>query len=247
MFTGPNINKKGLVIALDAASQRSYSGSDSTWYGLAGKDNEDFTLSNSSATSSYQGGIVFDSTGYGYGDGTFIENNFVNNQSVTVEAYLEVTGYPVGNSGIYANQRYKTEANPGGFGVGIVSNGSSYIRSCWNMTSESGSNESYQTIEPISLDFDTPYHICYSYSNAGSKVSSYLNGELQGTSTNTNYHWTTSSASPAVVVPRIAQNSQGGWGNKLPSIFYMLRVYDRALTDKEIQNNYNSVKSRFGK
>ena len=247
MFTGPNINRKGLVIALDAASQRSYSGSDSTWYGLAGKDNEDFTLNNSSATSSYQGGIVFSTSGWGYGDGTFIENNFVNNQSVTVEAYLEITGYPAGNSGIYSNQNYKTETNPGGFGVCVQSDGSSYVRPCWMMTSESGSTESYQIIESLDLDLDTPYHICYSYNNAGNKVSSYLNGELQGTTTNENYHWTTSSASPAPDVPRIASSPQGGWGNKLPSIFYMLRVYDRALTDKEIENNYNSVKSRFGK
>lgn len=249
MFTGPNINTKGLVLALDAASQRSYSASDGTWYGLAGKENEDFTLFSTTATSSYQGGIVFDNGAYGNGGGTFIENNFVNNQNVTVEAYLEITDYPAGNgnSGIYVNQRYQSEANPGGFGISILSNGSSYVRSCWNMTSESGSADSHESIEQVDLDLNVPHHICYTYNNAENRVSSYLNGELQDSTVDTNYHWTTSSASPAPVTPKIGISSQGGWGNKLPSIYYILRVYSRDLSADEIKNNYNSVKSRFGK
>lgn len=248
MFTGPKIVTDGLVIALDAASQKSYSGSDSTWYGLAGKDNEDFTLSNSSATSSYQGGIVFDGTStYGSGDGTFIENNFVNNQSFTVETFINITGYPAANSSIYSNQRYQSEANPGGFGLMIESNGSSYLRSAMILTSESGSTKSHQGIEQVNLEFDKPTHICYTYDSSSNTVTSYINGTLDGSTTNSAYHWTTSSASPAVVTPKIGTGSQGGWGNRLPSIYYLLRVYNRVLSAKEVLQNYNSVKSRFGK
>ena len=248
MFTGPNIVTDKLVLALDAASQRSYSGSDSTWYGLAGKDNEDFTLSNSSATSSYQGGIVFDGTStYGSGDGTFIENNFVNNQSFTVETFIDITGYPAANSSIYSNQRYQTEANPGGFGLMLESNGSSYLRSSIILTSESGSTKSHQAIERVDLDLNNPTHICYTYDSSSNTVTSYINGTLDGSTTNSAYHWTTSSASPAAITPRIGMGSQGGWGNRLPSVYYTLRVYKTALTQEEVQSNYNAIKSRFGK
>ena len=248
MFTGPKINTKGLVLALDAANQKSYSDSDSTWYGLAGKDNEDFTLVGSTTSSSHLGGIVFDGVSdYGYGSGTFIENNFVNNQSVTVEAYIEATGYPNGSSGIYSNQRYKTEGNPGGFGLMISSNGSSTLRTGWSLTSESGSTQTYEGIQYVNLEFNRPTHICYTYDSSSQTVTSYYDGIEQGSTTNSNYHWTTSSASPAAVTPRIGMGSQGGWGNRLPSVYYMLRVYKTALTQEEVQSNYNSVKSRYGK
>ena len=36
-FVGPNIVTNGLVLALDAASERSYPGSGTTWYDLSGQ------------------------------------------------------------------------------------------------------------------------------------------------------------------------------------------------------------------
>ena len=45
-FRGPNIVRDGLVLALDAASPRSYPGSGTTWYDLSGNSN-DFTISGS--------------------------------------------------------------------------------------------------------------------------------------------------------------------------------------------------------
>lgn len=248
MFTGPKIDIKGLVIALDAANTKSYPGSGTTWSGLAGKANENFTLVGTVASSSHQGGVAFDgSSDYGFGDGTFIENNFVNNQSFTIESYIEILDYPTGGSSIYSNQRYQSEANPGGFGLMIVSNGTSQLASAIILTSESGSTKSHQSIEQINLEFDKPTHICYTYDSSSSTVTSYINGTLDGSTTNSAYHWTTSSASPAAVTPKIGTGTQGGWGNRLPSIYYLLRVYNRALTEEEVQQNHNSVKSRFGK
>ena len=52
---GPNIVRDGLVLALDAASYRSYPGSGTTWYDLSG-NNFDFTLDGS--------GIPWQSNGY---------------------------------------------------------------------------------------------------------------------------------------------------------------------------------------
>ena len=54
-FRGPNIVRDGLVLALDAASPRSYPGSGTTWYDLSG-NNFNFTLDGS--------GIPWQSGGY---------------------------------------------------------------------------------------------------------------------------------------------------------------------------------------
>ena len=45
-YRGPNIVRDGLVLALDAASPRSYPGSGTTWYDLSGNGN-DFTIAGS--------------------------------------------------------------------------------------------------------------------------------------------------------------------------------------------------------
>lgn len=248
MVIGPKIVDDGLVFSLDAGAPRSYPGSGTTWYNITSVPDGDFTLAGGLAlTSSYNNGLAFDGTDdYGYGSGTFVEENFINNQSVTVEAFIDVTGYPSGNTGLYSNQRYYTEGNPGGFGVNIQSNGSSYIRYVFMMTSEDGGTKvSYQNILNENITFNQPHHICYTYDGIGKTVTSYRDGESSQTITNSNYYWTTSSASPAPVVPRIANSSQGGWGNRLPAIYYSLRVYGKALTADQVATNFNAHKKRY--
>ena len=247
MVIGPKIVDDGLVFSLDAGAPRSYPGSGTTWYNITSIPDGDFSLVNNPVfTSSYNNGLAFDGTDdYGSGDGTFIENNFVNNQSFTIEAFIDITGYPAANSSIYSNQRYQTEANPGGFGLMLESNGSSYLRSSIILTSESGSTKSHQAIERVDLDLNTPTHICYTYDSSSNTVTSYINGTLDGSTTNSAYHWTTSSASPAVVSPKIGTGSQGGWGNRLPAIYYSLRVYGKALSADEVATNYNAHKKRY--
>lgn len=57
---GPNIVRDGLVLALDAASPRSYPGTGTTWYDLSGNGNNG-TLTNGPTFNSDNGGsIVFD-------------------------------------------------------------------------------------------------------------------------------------------------------------------------------------------
>jgi len=57
MYTGPDIITDGLVLALDAGSERSYPGSGSTWSDLSG-NNHDFTIESTGFT--YNAGGWFD-------------------------------------------------------------------------------------------------------------------------------------------------------------------------------------------
>ena len=59
VFSGPEINEDGLVLALDAANTKSYGGSGTTWTDLSGKGNN-VTLTGATYNSSNSGVFVFD-------------------------------------------------------------------------------------------------------------------------------------------------------------------------------------------
>ncbi len=83
-FRGPNIVTDGLVLALDAASPRSYPGSGTTWKDLSG-GNYDFTLDGS--------GITHNSAGYfDLADGgATLGSNITNNNNCTMVFWIKTT------------------------------------------------------------------------------------------------------------------------------------------------------------
>lgn len=83
-FRGPNIVRDGLVLALDAASHRSYPGSGTTWYDLSG-NNFNFTLDGS--------GIPWQSEGYFslQDGGATYASNITNNTNCTFVFWMRTT------------------------------------------------------------------------------------------------------------------------------------------------------------
>jgi hypothetical protein len=84
MYTGPNIVTEGLVLALDAASVRSYSGSGTAWKDLSGND-FDFTLDGS--------GITHNSAGYFTlaDGGASCSNNITDSTDCTFVFWMKTT------------------------------------------------------------------------------------------------------------------------------------------------------------
>lgn len=241
---GPKIITDGLVQMLDAANTKSYIGSGTSWDNLISSDS--FILQSSPTFSdTFNGTITFASASsqYAYGSGTFIEENFINNQNFTIGAFIKPTIDSVGGNGrsaIYANQRYKTEPNPGGFGLNII-NG----KYCMNLTDEAGGPQSYESQALITIEEGVLQYVTYTYDNSGPSIKGYIDGELEQTSTNASYTWTTSSASPQPISPRLAISTQGGWGNYFGADYYHYHLYNKALTADEVLQNYNALKSRF--
>jgi hypothetical protein len=60
MFTGPNIVTDGLVLYLDAANQKSYPGTGTTWNDLSGNGNNGTLVNGPTFNSDNNGSIVFD-------------------------------------------------------------------------------------------------------------------------------------------------------------------------------------------
>jgi hypothetical protein len=62
MYTGANIIRNGLVLALDAASRNSYPGSGATWTDLSGNNNTGTLVNSPTFNSGNQGSLVFNGT-----------------------------------------------------------------------------------------------------------------------------------------------------------------------------------------
>ena len=251
-YRGPKIITDGLVQMLDAANAKSYVGTGTSWDNLIQSD-PFILLASPTFKDTFHGTLTFASASsqYASGSGTFIEENFINNQNFTIGAFIKPTDNSVGGnsrSAVYANQRYSSEGSPGGFGLNIISNKYGLSLTAENSGGGGGTTDasSFQAQALIDIVADVPQYIAYTWDNSGPSIKGYFNGVLEQTATSANYQWTTSSASPQPVRPRLAISTQGGWGNYFGADYYHYHLYNKALTADEIVQNYNALKSRFG-
>jgi len=202
--------------------------------GLGGID-----LSNVSFDSNAQ--MTFDGTNdkIELGDLFDVAEHFTDNQSFTIESVVNIKADNGVRSGIFSNQRFYTETDPGGFGLSINTSGGTSF--CMNLTDSTPA--SYQGQCYMSIDFGELQHIVYTYDSSTGIISAYRNGELQNTSTSALYNWTVPTNSTRT---RIASNYQGGWGYYHEMDLPVVKCYNKALTAGEIRNNYSHYKNRFG-
>jgi hypothetical protein len=174
---------------------------------------------------------------------TTFKNNeyFVENQNWTISSFVNVVSSTTsgnGRGGIFCNQRYTSEANPGGFGLAIY-NGDF----CGMLTHDdgAGTKSAYHAQARIDINYNTIEMITYVYNHSVNTIYAYRNGELVTSVTNASFKW-----SPGGQLnSKIGTNTQGGWTYYFNMKIYELKVYDRALTAKEIKNNFEAGRSRF--
>jgi hypothetical protein len=217
---GGNIVTNGLVLYLDAANTRSYSGTGSTWSdlsisrysGLFGPSNNRPTF-----TSNNFGSMVFD------GVDDYIDlnsNNIISGTNpFTFDCFYKVTNTTV-NAEIFGN-------------YGGPSN---LVNTIW-FSGRYGVYLNAQTpyFQGYPLGLGT-YHMVVTRSS--NTFTLYKNGKIDGTSTNT------SSISVGQNF-RIGSNV-GGIAEVFGGEIYTVKVYNRALSASEVFQNYNATKSRFG-
>jgi hypothetical protein len=223
----PSIVTNGLVLCLDAGNRKSYPGSGTTWTDLSGRGNNG-TLTNGPTYSTSNGGsIVFD----GVDDkGTFTSP--INSSSPQT---YEVWTNAIASATATDNYAYILHNNN-------VANtiGSSYLTigikptqqyfGCFNgalATMDAGTVASTSNIVQIVLSWD------------GSTQNLYVNGVLKDfealSVTPQNFSTTTSFGDDKSTTYRMIQGS-----------IYSIKIYNRALTASEIQQNFNALRGRFG-
>tara|TARA_R100000951_G_C2585604_1_gene163328 strand:+ start:120 stop:803 length:684 start_codon:yes stop_codon:yes gene_type:complete len=223
-FVGPNIVTDGLVFAVDAGSERSYPGTGSTWYDLSG-NGLDMTM---------VGTLTWNSAGYftgwhtaNYFNCTEAYQSFlpIGNQARTIIAVVEVetvSGYQhVAHYGLNTtNQAY-----------GLALQGGKVSDHRWG-TSNIGTVVLGPSDGVVML---STRHETNTGARFGIDTLFQDMDTITGANTNSNFQQF-----------RIGSRINNGetWMND-GKIFRVL-IYNRSLTDAEIEQNYNALKSRFG-
>lgn len=234
----PRIVTSGLVLCIDAANRRSYPGTGSVWNDLSRANNG--TLVNGPTFNSENGGsILFNGVnnyaafGNPYNPGTA--------GSLTLEVWVYLTGPftaydlepPTTNlAGIFGGG-YFCECTGYGIGVNVLNNNTYQLS--FNVRNASN------FVQPEIAVGLSRWHHFVGVCDRGSANRSfiYLNGNVAGSTLNTSI--TGLSLNPSAEF-RAGANTFPFFGGCRMSVG---RVYNRALTDAEVLQNYNALKGRY--
>jgi hypothetical protein len=257
-YRGPHTVTDGLVLSLDAANNKSYPGSGTTWSDLSGNGTNG-TLTNGPTFSSANGGIiVFDGVN-DYIDNTVNLtqiNNIANSSSFTFSSTFRLLAMPVVSAANVGGILMKGSYNPS-YGLNILFSGDSggvrttaqIYYGLRNLTGTAGVTPGYgQFAESsnLSLAAGQWYKVDMVHEFAGTThtLRLYINGVLDKQSTSTNSLYPINFQNTAAM--SMSNQVIGGNGLFLNAQISNTQVYNRALSAAEILQNYTATKSRFG-
>ena len=219
VVSAPSIITDGLILNLDAGNTSSYPGTGTDWFDLTSNDNDATLINGASYITDGGGSISFD----GVNDYALIQNSdTINTVSVTVSMWVKFNHVKNGvvllsKGSMWWNRKYWFYED-GGVQFFYVSNSTPKI--------------------PKETLLDGNWHNIVGTYDGSSTLSLYHNGVLFGTGGCTDTTQNTENLA-------INAYPSGGYiaGDKyLPTI----TMYNRALTDSEVLQNYNATKGRFG-
>ena len=219
----PRIVTDGLVLYLDAGNTKSYPGSGTTWTDLSGNSNNG-SLQNMDGTnldSANGGSLTFDGT-----------NDYVsvsNVQPGTNDFTISVWVYKNNNT----SNDYVWDFGANG---GTLSSGTSvggYGFRYYNATLGTGSNMYTQGTIP---NINEWYEVTITRNSGTSTM--YVNGQSITSSSGDTHNI----SSTTLYIGRYG----GGTGYEHDGKMSNFKIYNKALTPQEIQQNFNALRGRFG-
>ena len=237
IFRGPKlIIDHSLLVNLDASAPRSAPDSSSGWTNIVdGGGSTQTNAKTGSPSLTTLGGVR---TWRFTADGQYFESNLVgaSNQpylNATVEAWI----YP------------EDEVTSGDRGTVLRLNGNRSLYMSWNKSNRKLSTYWYSHATNgyhetgAAMERNQWHHICSVHRYSSDLVDQYTNG-VKTTATGTQADSTTySSVNPGQAV-EIGRESSG---RQFAGGICIVRIYNRALSDAEVINNYNALCPRFGK
>jgi hypothetical protein len=226
-FNYEGIVTNGLVLNLDAGFDPSYPTTGTTWYDISGNANNGALTNGPTFNSAYSGSIVFD----GADDYAALP---ASNYGITNQFTIEVVCYPT----TQVNGMFNFVGN-NGYDRGIMAH--------WPWDSDYG----YLDITSTAGNFYRWYKISAGIQNVRALYQFILYPSGQVVIKQNNVIMTPSgtdtfSGTVSLGISNTigAFYSTGGlpWGGNM----YLFRIYNRALTDTELTQNFNAVKGRFG-
>ena len=225
----PDIVTNDLKFYVTTFDPNSYTGSNSTWTDISGNNNNG-NLSGASFNS-LENAFYFD----GVGDELVVPTSNALGLNNTKQATMEIWAKLQKKSSSNAYQHVMGYRHSGdGFFFLILDRGSDPVNTEARFENSTGPYDIAVNFSPY---FDNWTHIVFSLNTNGTKL--YFNGNLVGTAS-----FSDSGMNFGSVDYRIGEDSTGNYD--MLGYVSVARFYDRQLSLSEIQQNYNSEKSRFG-
>jgi hypothetical protein len=217
-YKGPNIVTDGLVLALDAASERSYSGTGTTWTDLSG-NSIDGTLTNGPTFSSGNGGsFLFDNFDDYVSLGASSQFSITNQMSVFSWVKIDSFTSWDGIFGTYSGTNFvHFQLSSGRINIYVYGPGAGYGYD--QLTAGEWSNGGFTF--------------------GSSVLTVYLNGVAMPTTVTGSTANVSSTTEVSIGRAYSGDRDLGGY-------VATTDVYNRALSSAEVVQNYNAIKGRFG-
>ena len=235
----PRIVTDGLVLCLDAANPRSYSGSGTVWTDLSGNGRNGTLLNGVGYSADNKGAMTFDRID----DYVVLQNSYQNpslptgNSSRTLICCFK-TANTLGTAPYEHIMHYGTNATNSAYGVTLfrLNNQSWIANHTWSGTSYMSS---------YSVTPNTIYWVAISYNEASTPRNSFFvngfYGDVSfGQGRTADYTINTGTSWQLHLGTRISPAEFFG------GQIFLSQVYNRALTAAEIRQNYNALKGRYG-
>jgi hypothetical protein len=226
----PNLLTNSLVLYLDASNSKSYISGSTVWYDLSGRNNNGTLVSNPIFSSSNKGNIIFDGVDDSVTFPITSDFLFLNAAPYTLSIFAKIN---VANSNFQGliNREYGSPRN--GYNLWFYRDSANAVAIASERFGGTGQKVVFVLLEN-SKCINVWNHYCVTYD--GSNLIFYLNGEFKngvvadGNITNT---------SDTLQIAR-RQTTNGNCA------VASTQIYNIALSEQQIKQNYNTLKSRFG-
>lgn len=218
----PRIVLGGLVLYHDAGNIKSYRGTGTTWTDLSGLNRNATLLNSTSYSSANQGTLVFDGV-----DDYCTISDIGSLSRFTIESWFRPTSYPNNAASTIAAVYQNGGGSVVNYKIGYESSSLMYggfYDGGWRLT------------PAISTTLNTWQQIAFTYD--GSNLTAYSNGSLVGS---TAYVGTPTSSGSGIRIGRRWDAAEYFVGN-----ISVTKIYNRALTAAEAQQNFSALRGRYG-
>jgi hypothetical protein len=232
MYYGtPPIVTNGLVLYLDAANSKSYVSGSTTWSDMSGNSNTGTLISGSGYSNQNGGSIVFD----GVDDYVFKNSPINTGQNFSVFAWIRPGSINIRNA-IVGNS-YSYSSTVGWY----FATATAYAGTLNTFFLSVGGDNAYRTATNSSITLNTWNFIGGVVTNGGADIRLYANGIETGYSGGVlSANTVTYSVNEFNIGRRYSANTEPFIGR-----IAQTQIYNRALTQAEITQNYNATKTRF--
>jgi hypothetical protein len=251
-YRGPRINRDGLVLALDAGSIRSYTGSGTTWIDLSGSGNNATLINGPTFDTENGGNIIFDAVD----DHAIITDNPSINfpTALTISLWLN-TGNKITTSHdgdcfyMKGNSQLGPDLGGDSGNPAIFINGRYFWRGPLQDPANTTLRSSYGPPSGF-LQTNTWYNLTYTHISTNDPII-YKNGVVQtgftyGTGTNNSDGSLPLGTNNSNLTIAGDQNRNDIKASTTNEKIAAVHVYNRALSEEEVIQNFNALRGRFG-